>query len=111
MVECTAILETLSAERDATSEEMNQIKQAKEALTSREKGLEAESKDRKKRIQELNAPKSDPIWPMLFGSALTFGVIVSLFRDQGYVRPTQVLSLCILDVDVQRWAHHLSNSV
>ena len=57
----TVVLETLSADTDATNEELSQIKQAKEILTSREKGLQARSKDRKRRIQELNAPKSDPI--------------------------------------------------
>lgn len=81
----TVVLEALAAERDAINLEMSQIKQAKEALTSREKELEAKSKDRKNRIQELNAPKSGPIWPvvqgMLFGSALAFGVMTSIFRN------------------------------
>lgn len=81
----TVVLETLSAERCATKEEMSQIKQAKEALTSREKELETKTNDRKKRIQELNAPKSDQTWPvvqgMLFGSALAIGVMTAIFRS------------------------------
>lgn len=77
----TVVLETLSAEKDATNEEICRIKQAKEALTSREKELEAKSKDRKRRIQQLNAPKSDPIWPVLLGSALAFAMMTSIFRS------------------------------
>lgn len=77
--------ETLSAERDATNEEMDQIKRAREALASREKSLEAKSKEQKKHMQELNAPKADQTWPvvqgMLFGSALAFGVMASIFRN------------------------------
>lgn len=50
-------LESLSAEKDATNEEMGQIKRAKEALKRREKELEAQGKNRKKRMQELDSPK------------------------------------------------------
>ena len=81
------VLESLSAENDATNEEMCQIKRVKEALKSRERELEAQGKDRKKRIQELNAPKSDQISHMasgmLLGSALTFGVkwMMSVYRS------------------------------
>ncbi len=57
-------LKSLSADNDATNEEMGQIKRAKEALKRCEKELEAQGKDRqgkdrKKRIQELNSPKSN----------------------------------------------------
>ena len=70
-------LETLSADKDAAKDEMGQIRRMKEALQSREKELEVEAMDRKKRIQELNAPKSEPISSiaskMLLGSAVAFG--------------------------------------
>ena len=81
------VLESLSAENDATNEEMSQIKRAKEALKSREKELKAQGKDWKKRMQELNTPKSDQITPiasgMLLGSVLAFGVsmMVSVYRS------------------------------
>ena len=71
-------LETLSADKDAAKDEMGQIRRMKEALQSREKELEVEAMDRKKRIQKLNAPKSEPISSvpskMLLGSAVAFGV-------------------------------------
>ena len=81
------VLESLSAENDATNEEMSQIKRAKEALKSREKELKAQGKDWKKRMQELNTPKSDQITPvasgMLLGSVLAFGVsmMMSVYRS------------------------------
>lgn len=81
----SVVLKTLSAEGDAKNEEMNQIKQAKEALKSRERELEAQVKNQKKRIQEFNAPKSDRTWPVvqgvLVGSALALGVMASIFRN------------------------------
>lgn len=77
-----AILESLIADDDATNEEIGQIQRAKEALKSRERELEAQGKERKKRMQELNAPKSDQTWPiargMVFGSALAFGVTMMI---------------------------------
>ncbi|CAF9941659.1 hypothetical protein IMSHALPRED_002838 [Imshaugia aleurites] len=76
------ILESLSADNDAAKEEMGQIKRAKEALKSRERELEAQAKDRKKRTQELNAPKPERIWSiasgMLLGSVLAFGVTMMM---------------------------------
>ena len=72
------ILESLSADNDAAKDEMGQIRQAKGALQIRKRELEAQAKNRKKRIQELNAPKSERLSSiassMLLGSALTFGV-------------------------------------
>ena len=70
-------LESLSADKDATKEEMSQINRAKEALKHREKELEIKDKERKKRIQQVNAPKSDQGWSvfkgMLVGSAIALG--------------------------------------
>ena len=81
----TAVVETPSAQRDATNEELSLIKQAEEAVTIREKESEAESKDRKKRIQSLKAPTIDQIWSdvsaMLVGSALGIGVVTFIFRS------------------------------
>ncbi|CAD6583171.1 MAG: hypothetical protein ASARMPRED_001249 [Alectoria sarmentosa] len=69
------------------NEEMGLIKRAIEALKSRERELEAQVKDGKKRIQELNAPKSNHVSSiacMLLGSALAFGVtmVMSVARQQ-----------------------------
>ena len=70
-------LETLSADNDAAKDEIGQLRRVKEALQSRLKVLEVEAMDRMKRLQELNAPKSEPISSvgskMLLGSALAFG--------------------------------------
>ena len=83
----SVLFESLSAEKDATNEEMSQIKRAKEALHSRERELEAQSKERKKGIQELNAPKSEPMWPTLsgaiLGSALSAGVMMIISANRG----------------------------
>ena len=71
------VLESLSADSDAAMDEMGQIRRVKEALESREKELEAQVKDRKKRIQELSAPTSEQTSSiasrLLLGSALGFG--------------------------------------
>lgn len=80
-----ADIESLFEENNAKIEEMGQIKQAQEALKSRERESEARDKERKKRVQELNAPKPDQIGSiasgMLLGSALAFGA-------------TMVMSMC-----------------
>lgn len=72
------VLESLSADNNAAKDEMGQIRLAKKALEGRKKELEAQAKDRKKLIQELNASKSGGISSiasgMLLGSALAFGV-------------------------------------
>ena len=77
-------LESLSADKDTTQEEMKQIKRAKETLKHREKELEVKDKERKKRIQQLNAPKSDQGWSIvkgiLVGSALAFGAATWVFK-------------------------------
>lgn len=76
------VLKSLSADYDAACEEMGQIKRAKEALETRERELEAQDNDRKERVQELTAPKSDQMSSiasgMLLGSALAFGVTVMM---------------------------------
>ncbi|KAF6232425.1 hypothetical protein HO173_009304 [Letharia columbiana] len=76
------VLRSLSADYDAACEEMGQIKRAKEALETRERELEAQDNDRKERVQELNAPKSDQMSSiasgMLLGSALAFGVTMMM---------------------------------
>lgn len=82
-----AVLESLSADTDAAKDEMDQIRRTQQALKSREKELEAQAKDRKKRIQELNTPKSGGISSVasnvVLGSALGFGfmMIMSMIRD------------------------------
>ena len=69
-----------SADNDAAKDDASRIRGIKEAPKSREKELEAQTKakDQKKRIQELNEPKSERVSSvassMLFGSALAFGV-------------------------------------
>ena len=77
------VLESLSADNDAAKDEMDQIKRVKEALKSREKELEAQAKDRKKRIQELNAPKSERTSSiasrLVLGSVLGFGATMIIF--------------------------------
>ena len=81
-----ADLESLFAENNAKDEEMGQIKQAKDALKSRERELEARGKERKKRVQELNAPKPDQIGSIasgiLLGSALAFGATMLMSMCQ-----------------------------
>ena len=77
------VLESLSADNDAAKDEMGQIRRVKEALKSREKELEAQAKDRKKRIQELNAPKSERTSSitskLVLGSVLGFGATMIMF--------------------------------
>ena len=75
-----AVLESLSADNDAAMDKMGQIRRVKEALKSREKELEAQVKDRKKRIQELSAPTSEGTSSiasrLVLGSALGFGITI-----------------------------------
>ena len=80
--EFNLVLESLSAENDAAKDKLGRIRLAKEVLKSREKELEAQVKDRKKRIQEFHAPKSEGsssfASSMLLGSALTIGVTIGV---------------------------------
>ena len=85
--EFNVFLETLSAENDAAKDEIDQITRTKGALRSREKELEAQAKDRKKRVHEFNAPKSGRISSfassMLLGSALTLGAVTMIMSAVG----------------------------
>ncbi len=78
-------LEDLAAEIHASNEETRMIGLAREALKSRERALQAQGKERKRRIQEVNRPRSENIWPvvkgMLVGSALAVVAVVAVGRS------------------------------
>ena len=78
-------LEDLAAEMHSSNEETRMIGLAKEALRSRERELLARGKERKRRIQEVNRPRSENIWPvakgMLVGSALAVVAVMAVGRS------------------------------